>query len=517
MFSERVANGKYLRDLPYSKRFLLYHGEDSEYFQYTLKYREAWHDKLFYVSEDSCDDFKSDWSSVTDLNLQDIVIGKPSKDLAVPITTSTLQITKDNGKPELVDVSTDIPMYLKEQTQRNCLMINCGGPITSMKWLINSNPLTSVQYLAVSVILSDVDDAINLPMLSLFHKGNCNELPSAIKIFEYDTSTNTILLKKTLLTTNLGPSHDLHWVPIHNEKSIGVLVGSFSDGKLHLIKITDAILNGQEPVMEIIQPSFSYELKTRITCFSFLGVDKALVGLSDGSIAEFIFPWSHHVTDLSIPSFIHRVAETSITTVAVAEQDENNYVIVNSTGTFSFAFEYSSFILDRVDMTTNMSMVAYTYNKALRVCVGVFGDFVGSFFPRVPLESPNQLLRMSGQITALGASKWLSHPLLLAGNSLGEVFILNFARKLLNGNKTTNKSSLPLRLWKVDFDNELKQQIFNHSYLPVLPDEASLTSLAPTEITISSLEWNENVIGSSIYSMGTLGGMLLVERLDPAN
>lgn len=513
MFSERVANGKYLRDLPYSKRFLLYHGEDSDYFQYTLRYREAWQDKLFYVSENSSDGFRIEWLLEPDLILEDI----RAVDTADTILSesSTIQITKEKTKPLTVDLTTDIPLPLKEQTQRNCFAIKCGGPIASMKWLVSSDPMASVQYLAVSVILSDVDSAINLPVLSVFHKGSCEELKSAIKIYAYDTSSDTILLKKTFLTTSFGPSHNLDWVPLHNDDVLGVLVGSFADGKLHLLKITHDLLDSGNSLVEIEESSISYELKSRITCFDFLGTDRALVGLADGSIAEFIFPWFKNATNLKIPSFIHRIAETSITTIAIAQQCDKKYVFVNSTGTLSFAFEYSAYGLDRVDMTTNLSMVSYVYNKALRVCVGVFGDFVGSFFPRVPLESPNQLLRLSGQITALGASKWLTHPLLLAGNSLGEMFVMNFARKLLNGNKTTNKSSVPLRLWKIDFDSALKQQVVNYGYLPVLPDETSLMSLAPTEITISSLEWNENVVGSSMYSMGNLGGLIIVERLDP--
>lgn len=73
---------------------------------------------------------------------------------------------------------------------------------------------------------------------------------------------------------------------------------------------------------------------------------------------------------------------------------------------------------------------------------------------------------------------------------------------------------MPIRLWKFDARSEGKlvliSDVFIESQESPIPAEATRL-----EGCVTSLAWNENVVGSSAFAAGIAGGVLLIERLDP--
>lgn len=73
---------------------------------------------------------------------------------------------------------------------------------------------------------------------------------------------------------------------------------------------------------------------------------------------------------------------------------------------------------------------------------------------------------------------------------------------------------VPLKLWKVTLD-ETSTISISADYEKMDIESPIQASYMPLQVMISSVAWNENVIGSSVYAAGTASGILLIERLDP--
>lgn len=341
---------------------------------------------------------------------------------------------------------------------------------------------------------------------------------------------------KFLITTSIGVCSRLTWTPIYiggNTDILGVLCGTFTDGKLHLLKIKQNTKDTPE-LSKLMKSSLYYEIKdprgnndedtVGITCFDFLNHEKVIVGLSVGSIAEFILPYytseiddTTEENDINQPSFVQTISETPLTSISIANPGELSYfILINTSGSQSFALEYGNFQQGRIESYPTNTLLKPIYNHNLKVfLLSDAWDSIGYNFVRHPQEKPSSVLKLDGVVSSFHSSEVTGHPLNISGTTFGEIHIVNISRKILNGAKATNKLLIPLRLWKLQLNSDNKTLELSGDYEIVQTDKSTKISVTPPDVIISSLAWNENLNGSSIYTAATVTGLLILERLDP--
>lgn len=555
-----TANGnstkQLMRDISFKPRFRYNYGFDEKFYDYALKYKDAWQDRLFYVDEDAMiDEFRTgefkikqfptiDTNSLkmSDMELKKISEAEMKSQFSLNKDLLRLCVVRDKAKNE-TKLQFGESIDLKASLKRNGLALNTGGHVTSMSWLpqkYNENG-ARYQYLAVSVInnANGLKDTINNPQLSVFHNSagkDSNNVKSGIQIWQYDLIENKFELYKFLITTSIGVCSRLTWTPIYIGGStdiLGVLCGTFTDGKLHLLKIKQNT-NDTPELSKLMKSSLYYEIKdprgnneedtVGITCFDFLNHDKVIVGLSVGSIAEFILPYytseideATEENDINQPSFVQTISETPLTSISIANPDELSYfILINTSGSQSFALEYGNFQQGRIESYPTNTLLKPIYNHNLKVfLLSDAWDSIGYNFVRHPQEKPSSVLKLDGVVSSFHSSEVTGHPLNISGTTFGEIHIVNISRKILNGAKATNKLLVPLRLWKLRLNSDNKTLELSGDYEIVQTDKSTQISVTPPDVIISSLAWNENLNGSSIYTAATVTGLLILERLDP--
>ncbi|KAK6460515.1 hypothetical protein DFJ63DRAFT_229338 [Scheffersomyces coipomensis] len=529
---------KSIRSLSFKARFRFSYGYNNDIYEYITKYRTAWEKSLFYIDEKhTLDQIKQEVIvpkelisvNIKQLHIPDAKFKGIDKNQIQNTFQSDLVLSLKKGSTNKLHTLKISQPFSLDSVSRKGYLLNTGGHITSTKWLYRKlDESIKEHYLAVSIIYGHdgIENTINNEELSLFPTlSDQKNIKSGIQIWKYNLQDNKLEMIKFYITTDIGATNNLNWLPINIEgdkKSLGVLVGSFTDGKVHLIKVTT---NGPQ-FAELIKPSFSYSIPVSsgidivsVTTFDFIGHDKILVGLSDGCIAEFILPYyklesQFDENDVLVPSFISKVASSAISSLVTAEPEPDHYVIViNSLGIQSLAFEYSNSIQGLILPLSAKSSITPTYNPALQTLIGTPNqDTLGFNFIRSPHEGSNLLIKLDSFITSTKTSERLGHPLTLTGTSGGDLFVVNHSRKFLNGGKPNNKMMKILKLWKLRLKESLE---LSADYELIPSEEPSQFPVEPAQTVISSISWNENATGSSLYSAGTLSGLLIVERLDP--
>lgn len=522
------------RDLSFKPRFRHNYGCNDDMYQFLIAYKDWWQKCLFHVDEQLVQSLVASNKLPTkpslSLSNNDVAIDLPKLEplpwSSYPNSQELSLLVVHNGQS--VPLSVEFAnSSLLDQFGRNGLIINPGGQITSMNWLSNLETLSNTHYLAVSVINNPkgIHDSINNPELSFFPKKIDNkQINSSIQIWKYDVSTTSAVLQSVYDTSNFGATSNLQWLPINitdSTSTLGVLIGAFTDGKSHLLKVSQ----NDEKYSKVIQTSAQYSAPSAnadsaaIISYEVFDNDKVIVGMTDGCIAEYILPYSKlndsNEPDIHIPSYITKIEDSPVNSIMVAEPEPSKFVVaVNTTGFQSKVFERENFIQGQITQLSSKTSIKPMYNHALKMFVSANAyDSISYNFIRSPQESPNSLLKCDAFISASALSTILGHPINITSTSDGDVYIINYSRKFLNGAKTTNKLLIPLKLWKLRYiDNELQ---LTANYEPVPPELPSQLPISPPEVVFSSVAWNENLTGSSVYSAGTISGLLIIERLDP--
>lgn len=513
------------RDLSFKHRFRLNFGFDETYYDQCLAYKEAWQDKLFYVDEDI-------------LQQQSQFIAKPLKiqeNLHVPdtrlqplqptqlldhVSVKTLEIELSrNNKSTRVEIPFGEGISM-DQLDRKGYLLNTGGQITSMKWLPQPHTSAGPLYLAVSVLSSssgDMEALISHKELGIFNTkvdASSNNMVSSIQIWKDEGSSMT--LDKVYVTTKFGAVNQLSFLPVLLvDPILGILGGLCADGRLRFLTI---YTHDKYAVVE--SPSLVYELldyripsgTVSFTSYDYLGPDKIIGGFSDGSIAEFIIP---NLNDslYNTPSYVQSISDTAISAVSVAEPAPGKFFVsVNTTGSLGFVFEYGNFVHGRVDSSPTNSFLKPVAHPFLKIFVSCDStDSISYSFVRHPQEKLSSVLKVDGVVTAMHVPEFVGHPLALCGTSFGEVHVTNICRKILNGTKSTSKTLVPMRLWKLWKENGNLKLYGDFDVVP--SEKVTRIAATPTDIVFSSLAWNETILGGATYAAGSLSGLLLVERL----
>lgn len=531
-----TSNMKLLRDISLKPRFRFNYGTNEGFFKKCIDYIKYWDDKLFYIEEESLrkNIEKGTLSfdrlpEVQDVNIPSMVANPIDKqELMSGCNCKAIDVEIQGN--DSVEKLGALDYTELSGINRKGLILNTGGIVTSTRWL--NKTIGNKQYLAVSIMTStsDLKNIVGHDELGVFYNttsGTSNStIRSAIQIWEYDMSSNEFKLQKLFVTSKFGACSGLSWSPFvtTDPEILGVLGGLFKDGKLHFLKITTNGDDQRPQFFQLESSSLEYQMKNPrnekerigIISYDYLGKDKLIVGCSDGSIAEFIFPIDHNSLndDLSIPSFVHNITETPITFVSTANPSDDKFLIqINTYGNQNFIFDYDSFQVGKLDVST--TSIKPQYNNFLKIFISSDSlDSVGYSFVRHPQDRPSLVLKTDGLITSFASSKLIGHPLVLVTNSFGEIFVVNIARKILTSNKVTNKLLTPLRIWKLIYKSPGSFSL-DGTYEPTPPETSNKMAPSPEEVTISSIDWNENIEGCSIYAAGTHSGLLILERLDP--
>lgn len=542
---------KLARDMPFRPRFIEHYGHDETLFQQLLAYRASWEKQMFLIDEQSVR-LDAERNVYPTRNLPEVDASR----LLIPLVEETPMTKLDFQKT--LGPSTTIRLTANKDTSfidealqfadtaklseidRNAIAVNTGGYIASLKWLPRLLlELHTHSYLAISVINNPngtLQDLTNEPQLGLFKKTvDPSKVSACLQIWAYNNETSTIALDRVLVTSSLGVTADLSWLPvsvahIESDKTLGVLAGSFADGNLHLFKIPFNS-SGATLYLEVKRPSLSYSIPDErldkntvtvpITAYDFLGTNKILAGSLDGSIAEFILPSFEGLdgiqSDISIPSYIEALADSAIVSITTANVANDSYfVLANTGGPQNFYFEYENARHSKIESVHTVTLSRAIYHHTLKIFSYIDSvESLGYSFARHPHENTTLVLK-TDVITAFHLSEFLGHPLALAGNAFGDLQIVNISRRLLATSRVLSKMTSPLRLWSLRINEDDRSLSLNGDFELGPPEKAkSKIAVGPPEVVFSTISWSENYNSSSVYAAGTLSGLLLVERLDP--
>lgn len=524
-------------DLSFVGRFHHNFGFEEGLFEYLLGQKDMWGDKLFYVNERQF----SKWVEQDKHKIREIPVEKGEsgfspleleqisqaqfEDEFGTIDDIDLKITK-GGNLGHHKLKTGDCVSLKQAIDRNGLALNVGGYVTAMKWLHYS----TTSLLAVFVINNKdgLASLINAPELSVFPKKPVQSptIKSAIQIWNYDVEQSSLTLSQVFDVSKFGVTSKLSWLPAkYGESTSGVLLGIFTDGKLHFFEI-----HGDQPpetvYNKVTKPSWTVTfdnerknlaLPIPITAYDFVDHDKVLIGTLDGAIAEFVLPnsGSDH-EEAQIPSFLTYITDSMITSVCVADVHASKVILVNSATAQSFAIQYDQMRQGRLEIGYTISTLQPLYHRTYRIFVYPdSSESIGYTFARHPHQKHSLLLKTE-LISSFHISEYLNHPFAVVGNTCGDVYVMNIGRKLFGMPKAHNKLVVPLKIWTLFKAPGESGLTLSGDYIPVTPDRGDvMCTFTPPEVVISAAAWNENFEGSSTYAFGTYTGLLVLERLDP--
>ncbi|EEQ39403.1 hypothetical protein CLUG_03531 [Clavispora lusitaniae ATCC 42720] len=528
------ANLPRVRDLSFVGRFHHNFGFENDLFEFLLDQKELWGDKLFYINEKQF----SNWVQEEKHKIKEVPIS--SNDLG--FADLNVQNVSEESFYEKFGQNTPIHMNFSKGDQsheqalargdsvdlhskigRNGLALNVGGTITAMKWL----PYGDISCLAVFVINHEdgLAASISDPTLSILPNKANGKVKSCIQIWTCSDDVRSMTLSAVYDTTAFGVTKELSWLPVKfSNETIGVLMGGFSDGKLHFYKIVRSI-SEQTNYYEILEPSFTIAVKDErqekqeivpITSYDLLDHTKVIVGTLDGAIAEFMLPGLEDPKTLKIPSFMEYLADSSIVSITIAPVQKSHVLLVNTATTQAFALQYDNLRQGRVESNYTISTLKPLHHNGYRIFVYPdSAESIGYTFVRHPHQKHVLLLRTE-LVSTFHISEFLNHPFALVGNIMGDVYVMNIGRKIFGVPKANNKLVVPLKLWSLTKDETGSIINLRGDYVPTSSEKSDvLYSFTPPEVVISASAWNETLESSSTYAFGTYTGLLVLERLDP--
>lgn len=529
------ANLPRVRDLSFVGRFHHNFGFENDLFEFLLDQKDLWGDKLFYVSEKQFSQWVNDSKhaieeipiSPNDLGFADLQGDEilENEFRAKFGQTPPLQINFSKGDTLLkktMVAGDKIP--LNPTIGRNGLAINVGGIITAMKWL----PYGDESCLAISVINHEdgLASLITDPSISILPNKNNGKVCSCIQIWTCSDDVQSMSLSAVYDTSRFGVTRDISWLPVKfATETLGVILGGYSDGKLHFFKVVGHISESTK-YFDVTGPSFSVSFlderqekqsNVPITSYDLLGHTKVIVGTLDGAIAEFMLPSSGETDeDLLIPSFIEYLADSSITSITIAGVNGSHVLLVNTATTQAFALQYDNLRQGRVESNYTISTLKPLHHKGYRIFVYPdSAESIGYTFVRHPHQKHVLLLRTE-LVSTFHISEYLNHPFALVGNTMGDVYVMNIGRKIFGVPKANNKLVVPLKIWSLTKNKGDDGYTLNGDYIPTSSEKSDVAySFTPPEVVIAASAWNETLESSSTYAFGTYTGLLVLERLDP--
>lgn len=512
-------------DLSFVGRFHHNHGFENNLFGYLLDQKELWGDKLFQFSESEFRQWVADGRHQT-RHVENVETQFPAvQGIDVPraqfmesfplIPSMSIDFAR-SGNVNNVSLNPGDTADLREISGRNAVAIHVGGVITAMKWA----PFTPEPTLAIAVMHSekDLSELTIDPALSLFTTTTDSLIRTSIQFWKYAPSPGSLTLWSALDTSLYGATKELVWRPLKPASgSFGVISGVFTNGSLHFFNIPteSTFIQVKEPSWTVaIHDLSDGERQVPITTFDYITEHKVLIGTLSGSIAEYALPGNEpYAPDVKEPSFVDFIADSAIKAVTVTESNGSHVVLVNTSTTQAYAFQYEQMRQSRVETNFTILNLRPLSHRAYRIFVYPdSAESIGYTFVRHPHQKHSLLLKTE-LVSSFHLSEYLLHPLMIIGNVNGDVFVVNVGRKIFGVPKAHNRLVVPLKLWSISKTEDAFH--VNCDYLHVAADNNdSKFSFTPPEVVISSTAMNETLEGSSCYAFGTFSGLAVIERLD---
>lgn len=494
------------RDVSFKTRMRYAYGCDQQHYDEILKYKKNFEKCMAIPPQDKVEKFLTPPSLDVNNNIE------PSElELGIEgdLTGLSIAFTATFNKtlmPKTLEDGDSIS--LDEPFSRKGGIANVGGLIVSLKWLPILD-LRQEQYCAVSVINTPISDSINNFQLSSFPKPLDKSLQTSLQIWKYWPDTHALTRHALIDTTGqIGVCNDIAWLPAEVPGSLGAVCGCFNDGKWHLITIPL-----EEGNWTLRRTSVTFEIPdVPITAADFRSPHQIIVGTVTGHLAQFELPGQKAEYETE-PQWMLQCFITSVTTVLViSDEPGTDVALATSAGVPAIAMELNNFVVGQVLLLSPKTWIKPSYNPRLRLYLTVHSlDTLAYMFSRAPTESSTLLVRISSTITCHGTLERLGHPLGLMGTLDGDLVILNYARKLLNGVKSSKNIIAPIRVWKVTYvDDNL---VVDGNFYQLPSESPNQLPITPPDVVFSACSWNENPASCQIYAAGTISGLLFVEYL----
>ncbi|ODQ65052.1 hypothetical protein NADFUDRAFT_51651 [Nadsonia fulvescens var. elongata DSM 6958] len=513
-------------------RFILYYGSNSKGIVEAVENRQKFAHDNFILHDDTLDTFAfentltedSSGSSVYKVSHNDHEFLKHYmlNDSRVHINAADKGNQISLERFEISPLSTFVNDIL---LNKQGYIINAGDPITSMAW--SSSILGDDQYLAVATISGGI-----LPTSEQISGFNNRAFSSSIQIYKIDFSkkdSNEGAAKLVqIIGFEWGNAWDLEWKPGNSGDNgyLGSLAAVFQDGKARLF---DVIIESDENrYTSLIKPTLVMSLDdSKITCLTFRTEDYVSVGTYDGYIAEFYCgsdqPEDHGDDENgSAPVYHYPLFSSYITSITSARPKRPNLLYANST-------EGCGRLVDIRDIKRAISLSArnfsaHTFSKYIPMLDSFLTYEDPDTSKALPIRKTDIILlgtsltKHDGTMTSMDAS--IRHPFVLTGGSDGTLRMGNALRRATINKRQANTIYNYLTLWQLDYSDKnntpggiYRLSEMNRAEKLSKPNTYVRAIIYPPQVIVSSVCWNQTLIGGGWYAAATHAGIIRIEKV----
>lgn len=392
-------------------------------------------------------------------------------------------------------------------------VINAGAPVSSVAWAYGH---TEAQYLAVATLNSSLSDpSTGLPESTdpTFKAFACNAGPGTIQIWKF---TPQPVLSQTF-TFDFGFASEMAWQPRNQgdtRGSVGILASVFQDGSVRVFEVpyndTDAHVH-----VKLAGPYRTYiQANSKATCLCWRGPTAIVVGYTDGKIAEYDISDTDDETAL-IPSYFLPLHSTYVASVACGYPVDSELVFTSSPDGFCKLTDVSD---ARHTRAINLRVIDYTPAVAYQSHVSSFTCLEDSETVRVlPTRQLNLYKSLTSvtrhQTHAMSVGTSINHPFVISGGSDGTVAMGNCVRRVMVGARYTHSYAFTI-LWRFEYSKkENKYRLFDglrsDGFVKATNSKNRVTF--PENVTVTSVQWNNNAAAGGWYAAGLTSGLVRVD------
>lgn len=454
-----------------------------------VQLRKHWENSVAFFTKDQ---LAEDESLVTpDVEIPDTIykaISEQEFNSKFPLISNSIQFQFNN------DAISDLNIQDINSNDKT-LIINTGSLITDLVW--SSVAKDKTQYLIVGI--SNIKN-LNSEKFKLLSR---NSYASVIQIYKFNIETKEIKLKTSLLH-NWGNLWDLKFLPIND--SNGLISAVFNDGNIHIIKLSEF----EEEFYEIEKNSIAFSLPNNlITCFDYINDFKLICGTDSGHVAEF------SILDGDSPSFIYPLYSSYIFSIASSSKSKFDEILVYSLCSDGNSIVFS---LNDINSTINKLTRSKVISKKCIYCPQLYsflqteGPYSVKSLPMRSIFAVSSVIKHDGSTECLSSSSL--HPFILTGGSDGKIKLTNLSRKLLAAPKQSSNAHKILNLFELQYNGKLFRLI-NSLEIEKLNSTDNVTSvnIYPSEVTINSINWNNNKISGTLFAASTTSGLIIIHEI----
>ncbi|KAG5357796.1 Transcription factor tau 91 kDa subunit [Yarrowia sp. B02] len=392
-------------------------------------------------------------------------------------------------------------------------VINAGAPVSSVAWAYGH---TETQYLAVSTLnssLKDTSSGLPEPTDPTFKAFACNSGPGTIQIWKFSPQPTL----NQVFTFDFGFASEMAFQPRNQDDArndVGLLAAVFQDGSVRVFEVpyneTDKTVNVtlKAPYRTFIQ------VNSKATCLCWRGPTAIVVGYTDGKIAEFDIADTDDETAL-IPSYFLPVHSTYVASIACGYPVDPHLVFSSSPDGFCKLTDVSD---ARHTRAINLRVIDYTPAVAYQSHVSSFTCLEDSETVRVlPTRQLNLYKSLTSvtrhQTHAMSVGTSINHPFVISGGSDGTVAMGNCVRRVMVGARYTHSYAFTI-LWLFEYSKkDNKYRLFDglrsDGFVKATNSKNRVTF--PENVTVTSVQWNNNTAAGGWYAAGLTSGLVRVD------